>query len=249
VARADPGHKDTAAALRRLLERYPHFFGFAADTLAALGPTAAPLAPQVFALTRHPDEDVARAAGRVLRRIDPTLAAKSWGAIGAPGATPDDLGPLWDDLAGNDALRADLAVWRLAGAGPRAVALVRERLRPPPTPAPERVARLIADLDSEDFDARERASAELTADIEAAAPALRRALAADPSVELRLRIEALLADRDPTPEQRRRLRAVRVLEGTGVAEGRALLQSLAQGDERFDLTKAAAAALRRLVGE
>jgi HEAT repeat protein len=246
LARADPGHKDTAPALRRLLERYPHFFGFVADTLAALGPTAAPLAPQVLALTRHPGADVARAAGRVLRRIDPALAAKSWGAVGAPGAVPDDIGPLWDDLAGKDALRADLAVWRLAGAGPRAVTLVRERLRPPPAPAPERVARLIADLDSDDFDARERASAELTEDIEAAAPALRRALAADPSVELRLRIEALLADRDPTPEQRRRLRAVRVLEETGVAEGRALLKSLAQGDERFDLTKAAAAALLRL---
>ena len=156
LARAEPGYKDTVPTLQRLLDRNPYFFAYAADTLAALGPKAAPLAPQVLSLTRHPDDDVARAAARVLRRIDPALAAKAWGAAGVPGAVPDDLGPLWDDLAGDDALHADLAVWRLAGAGSRAVALVHDRLRPPPSPSSERIARLIADLDSDDFDSRER---------------------------------------------------------------------------------------------
>jgi len=97
---------------------------------------------------------------RVLRRIDPAAAAKCWGAAGAPGAVPDDLAPLWEDLAGDDALRADLPGWRLAGAGPRAVALVRERLYRPPIVTAERAAHLIADLDNDDFDTRERASAE-----------------------------------------------------------------------------------------
>jgi HEAT repeat protein len=247
LARAEPGHKDIVPTLRRALERYPHFFAFAADTLAALGPTAASLAPHVLALTRHPDDEVARAAARVLRRIDPALAANAWGAGGVPGAVPDDPRPLWDDLAGDDALRADLAVWRLAGAGPRAVALVRERLRPPPAVASEHVKRLIADLDNDDFDTRERASAELANLVEAAAPALRRALAAGPSAEQRYRLDALLADHKPTPEERQRQRAVRILEGTGAADAKALLKSLAC-DEEFGLTVQAADALRYLDG-
>ena len=128
---AEPGHKDPVPTLKRLLDRYPYFFPFAADTLADLGPAAAPLAPYVSTLTRHSNDDVARAAARVLRRIDPALAVKAWGATGASDSVPEDLGPLWDDLAGGDVLRADLAVWRLAGAGSRGVALVRERFARP----------------------------------------------------------------------------------------------------------------------
>jgi HEAT repeat protein len=242
LARVDPGHPDTAPALRRLLARHPYFFRYAADTLAALGPTAAPVAPLLLPLLSHPNHDIYRAVDLVLRRIDPTFAAK------ASGAVPADLGPLWQALAGKDAFRADLAVWRLAGAGSCAVALLRERLRPPKTLAPERIARLIGDLDSDDYDARERASTELTEAVECAAPALRRALAADPPLEMRRRLEELLAGLDPTsmPEQRRRLRAVRLLEEMGGRDAHELLERLARGDARFTLTREAVSALHRL---
>jgi len=248
LARAEPKHPDIVPALRRLLERHPDFLCHTADTLAALGPAAAPLAPLLVPNLRHPDESVYRVTDRVLRRIDPALAAKGWGAADVPGAVPADLGPLWDDLAHEDGLRADLAAWRLAGAGPRAVALLGERLRPPPALPPERVARLIADLDDENFATRERASAELAAGVESAAPRLRRALAANPSPESRRRLEALLAGLDPASaaEQRRRLRGVRLLEEMGGPGARALLRSLSRGDPRFRLTREAAAALRRL---
>jgi len=98
---------------------------------------------------------------RVLRRIDPSPAGKGWRAAGVPGAVPNDLASLWDDLAGSNAFRADLAIWRLAGGGPQTVALVSERLRPPLTLTKEQVARLIADLDSDSFDTRENACSEL----------------------------------------------------------------------------------------
>ena len=250
LARAEPRHAQVVPVLNRLLEHCPDYFRYSADTLVALGPTAAPLATLVQPLLRHPDEDVARAARRVLCRIAPALAAKGWGAAGVPGAVPADLGPLWEDLASTDALRADLAVWRLTGAGPRAVVLLREHLRPPPTPAAERINHLLADLDSRNFAIRQRASTELAEVIEAAAPALRRTLAAAPSLESRRRIEKLLAALDavPPPEQRRRLRAVRLLEEIGGPDGRALLKSLSRGDRRFALTREAGAALHRLNG-
>jgi hypothetical protein len=246
LAKTRPDHPGTVPAMRKLLERHPHFFCFAADTLAALGPTAAPLALLVQPLLRHPDGGVHRAAARVLRRLDPQLAAMGWGATGA-GAVPRDLVPLWDDLAADDALRADLAVWRLAGAGPRAVTLVRERLRPPPTLPAERIARTIADLDSDDYNTRQRARTDLARGIESATPALRRALDAKPSAEVRQSINRLLdGDLARDPEYRRRLRAVRLLQEVGGADARTLLERLSRGDDRFALTHEAAAALRYL---
>ena len=248
LARAKPDHADTVPALRKLLERHPHFLCYSVDTLTALGPTAAPLAPLVQPLLRHPNKDVSRTAGLVLHRLDPSLAAKGWGAAGAPGAVPDNLVPLWDDLTTDDALRADLAVWRLAGAGSRTVRLLRERLRPPLALSAERLARLIADLDNDAFATRQGASSDLAEAIESAAPALRKALADKPTAEVRRSIQALLDGLDPTrdPEQRRRLRAVRLLEEMGGAEARAVLESLSRGDVRFALTREAKAALLQL---
>jgi hypothetical protein len=249
LSRASPRHPDLVPAFRRLLERHPWFFCYAADSLAALGPLAAPLAPLLLPLLRHPDESLYRAADRVLRRINPALAAKGWGAAGASGAAPADLQPLWKDLAGADAFRADLAVWRLAGAGPRAVALLRKRLRPPRALAPKRIGRLIRDLDGDDFAARERAAAELARVAEAAAPLLRKARSSNASLELRLRLDRLLSGIDPPrdPEHLRRLRALRLLEEEGGPEARELLRRLGEGDPGIGLPwDEAANALRRL---
>jgi HEAT repeat protein len=250
LARADPHHPDTVPAMRQLLERYPQFFWQIQYSLTDLGPKAAAVTPAMLPFLRTHEDYASRAALRVLRRIDPALAAKSWTAAEASGAVPEDLGPLWDDLAGADPFRAYIAAWRLGGAGPRAVALMRERLRPPPALDPERAASLIADLNSDNFDTRERASAELAEGIESAAPALRRALAAEKQPEPRRRIEGLLDTlrRTPGPEQRRRLRAVHLLEEMNDPAGKVLLKKLAQGDPRFALTREAAAALRRLEG-
>lgn len=235
LARVQPEHPDTVPALRRLLVRHPDYFRYAADTLAALGPQAKSLAPILMPLLRTEGEEGYFAAERVLRRIDPVLAANGRGSTGVADAVPEDLTSLWADLAGSDAFRADLAIWRLAGAGPRAVALVRERLRPPPSLASERVVRLIADLDSDEFETRERASAELGKFLESAGPALRKAHAEDPPPEVRTRLDRLLerADLLEAPEQRRRMRAVRLLTETDCPEARALLERLAR-DVRFD---------------
>ncbi len=222
LARVEPRHRDLVPILCRLLERQPHFFRYTAETLVALGSLSAPLAPIILPLLRHPDDDVYQAATLVLRRIDPEQARRAWSAAGVPGAVPDDLRPLWDDLAAENPCRVDLAVWRLAGAGTRTVALLRERLRPPPTMTPEQVKRRIADLDNDDFDTRQRASTELGSAIESAQPTLRKALDTALPPETRRRIKELLTrlDAKESPEQRRGRSAVRVLEVIGDRDGR-----------------------------
>jgi HEAT repeat protein len=245
LARVEPRHPDTMKVLSRLLERQPHFFCYAADTLVALGLAAAPLAPLILPLMRHPNDDVYRAADHVLRRIDPAQAKRAWSAAGVPGAVPDDLRPLWDDLAAEDVGCIDMTVWRLAGAGAPAVALLRERLHPPPTMTPEQVRRRIADLDNDDFDTRQHASTDLDRAIETAAPTLRKAQETELPPETRRRIKELLArfDAKESPEQRRRRSAVRVLEVIGDRDARALLRDLSRGDPSLALTREASSAL------
>src|SRR5207244_4307264 len=101
-------------------------------------------------------------------------------------------------------------------------ALLKGRLRPAAPPDDKRIARLIADLDGDDFDTRERAAREVAAIGEAAEPALRKALAGDPSAELRRRAEEVLRQIDPSQagEVVRGVRAVEVLESLGTPEAR-----------------------------
>jgi hypothetical protein len=83
---------------------------------------------------------------------------------------------------------------------------------------------------------------------EEGAAALRRALAAGPSLEFRRRAEALLerAEAAPVPGSLRAVRATAVLEYAGTAEARRLLRELAAGAPDARLTREAKAALGRL---
>jgi hypothetical protein len=69
------------------------------------------------------------------------------------------------------------------------------RLKPDAPADPQRIAKLITDLDSEQFQVREKASQELEKMGEAAEPALLKALAGRPSEEARKRLERLV-DKD-----------------------------------------------------
>jgi WD40 repeat protein len=163
-----------------------------------------------------------------------------------PGAM--ELAAWWADLAGADAGRAYAAVWRLTEA-PEAVAFLRERVKPVGDADLKKVRQLIADLDSDAFEAREKAFKQLEALGGAALPALREALAAKPSPEVRRRVAALLARAPhsaPPPEVPRRLRAVLVLEQVASPEARAALAELGAGAASAAETREAKAALGRL---
>jgi hypothetical protein len=111
------------------------------------------------------------------------------------------------------------------------------------------VAKLIADLDADEFATRENASAELEKLGSAAVPALRRVLAGKPSEEVRRRTERLLdrlGGRGLTSDELLALRGVEVLERAGTPEAKELLKELAKGSPQARMTLEAKASLERL---
>jgi WD40 repeat protein len=164
-------------------------------------------------------------------------------------ATSVQMESWWADLADEDARKAEAAIWRLVGAGQPAVDFLSQRLHPAAGPPTGQIKKLIADLDSNDFQRREEATRQLAALEELAQPALKEALRGKPSAEQRRRIEKL---REPSffvvgmPEKRQQLRAIRVLERIGNSEARKALGDLAQGAPEVRTTVAAKTARERL---
>ncbi len=156
---------------------------------------------------------------------------------------------LWTDLAGKDAAQAFDAIRKLSASPHQAVALLKEHLRPATPADPKRLTRLVADLDSDRFAVRRQAQSELEALGELAESALRKALAGDPSLEVRHRVERLLDNltgQVPRAGRLRELRGVELLELIGSSEARQLLQTLAEGAPEARLTQEARSTLRRL---
>ncbi len=161
--------------------------------------------------------------------------------------TSRELDKLSADLAGTDAARAYRALWALVAAQDQAVALFRDQLRPVRAADPERVDRLLADLDSNAFDVREKATKELQKMGETALSSVHKALAGQPSLEVRRRLEQLLETLSGSPaEQIYRVRAVETLQQIGSPEARRLLEILASGVPEARLTREAKASLQRL---
>ncbi len=192
------------------------------------------------------------ADGQTLLTGSDDTTALVWGLTGrrTPGPLPpptaQELDTLWADLAADDARRGQQAVGVLVAAPRQALALLGQRLRPAARPDAERLARLFADLESDDFEVRERAATGLKKLGEAAEPALRRAFATTRSPEVRERVKPLLADLERSAEWVRTLRALQVVESLGTPEARRLLESLARGGAEARLTREAKASLLRL---
>jgi WD40 repeat protein len=163
-----------------------------------------------------------------------------------------ELAKLWTDLATDDAGRAGRALWTLAADPAQTVPFLAKRLRPISVRvAPERIAKLIRNLDDDTFQVRAEARRELEKLGAAAEPALRQALEKSPSLEVRRQVEELLAAvaaqrKVPFGDVLRGLRAVEVLEQIGSREARQVLKSLAAGAPEAALTQEAGATLQRL---
>jgi RNA polymerase sigma factor (sigma-70 family) len=159
-----------------------------------------------------------------------------------------ELSGLWGDLADADARNGYRAMTALLAARGQAVSFLKGRLRPAPAVDGRRIDRLLADLDSDQFAARQKASEELRELGDPAEPALRRALDGNPSAEQRRRIKELLQALGAAcpPERLRALRAVEVLEHLGTPDSRQVLELLAGGPAEALLTGEAKASLERL---
>src|SRR5262249_21125309 len=156
---------------------------------------------------------------------------------------------LWKDLASADPAPAYRAMARLLQVAGQEVAVCKAHLRPAPEVDPGTFARLLADLDSQRFAIRRRASRRLE---KLGAPVrlpLQKVLQEKPSIEVRPRIELVLKQLHKAmtgSEALRTLRAVRLLEQAKTAQARKLLQTLARGAPGALLTEDAKAALERL---
>jgi hypothetical protein len=156
------------------------------------------------------------------------------------------LSACWEDLAGADAARAYLAIRKLVADPARAAPFLGRQL-PPVEPADKgRVARLIADLDADDFLPRDRAALELEKLGEIVLGDLRAVLAGKPSLEMRRRTEQLVQKAEAlTPDRLRAVRAVEALEYMATPEARQILKTLAGGAARARQSIEAAEALAR----
>jgi hypothetical protein len=170
-----------------------------------------------------------------------------WGAL----LSQTDLDACWADLAGDDAARAYQSLRRLAASPTSTIPYLRTRLQPVAPVDDQRLARLIAELDNEQFAVREKAREELETLGGLAAAACRKALEGPSSAEVRRRLKALLDKQaralwDLSPDRLSQLRALEVLERTATAEARQLLGRLAKGAHGAWLTERARESLERL---
>jgi hypothetical protein len=155
---------------------------------------------------------------------------------------------LWADLASPDAGKAHQAIWTLVVAGNKAIPFLEGWLSPVAEKELQSIGRWIADLDSSKFAVRKAADESLRRERFEAEPALREALGRKPSLEVRQRLEFILAApfREEPCESLGRLRCIEALEYIGGEQGRQLLEKVARGAPKARLTQEAKASLERL---
>jgi hypothetical protein len=164
--------------------------------------------------------------------------------------SPAQLATCWAGLAADDLREASEARHWLTcapGADRQTVPFLQGRLRPDSPADVNRLRRLVAQLDDDSFQAREKARRELEDMGGLAAAVLRSTLEAKPSLEVRRRIEGILNKvQSPSPKRRQYLRAIDVLEHLATSDAKEILRTLSKGAPGTQVTTAAQAALDRL---
>jgi WD40 repeat protein len=177
---------------------------------------------------------------------NPAEAPPAAGAL-----TAKDLDADFADLADADPARARRAFAALLAGAKESIPYLQQRVRETAGLKIEpRVAKLLADLDDEEFAVRDNASQELARIGKAIVPALQQTLANNPSPEVKDRIQQLLKPfPDPsklTPETVRVLEALEVLEQAGTPEARQALEALARESLLARIMQEVRAAVERL---
>jgi WD40 repeat protein len=162
-----------------------------------------------------------------------------------------DLASLWADLARVEGDKSYTAAGKLRADPAASVPFLRQRLEPRARSTVEKKAqKLIADLEAEPFQTRQRATKAIERLGQPAESALRLALAGSPSAEAKRRLEHLLKrlgkDKALTPAMQREVRAVHVLEDANTPEARKVLEALAKDSVGWWVTQEAKAALQRM---
>jgi hypothetical protein len=184
-------------------------------------------------------------AGRDTSVLVWDVAGLAEGRVPAIKLSAEQRERLWGQLTSEPAV-ASLAMQRLARDPARVVPLLAGRLK---AVDGKKMAKLLEDLDSDDFKTRKAAFKELSELGGFAEGSLRQALEKKPNLEKHRRLEELLArlsDDRVAGEHLRALRCVEVLEMIGTAEARQAVQKLATGAPEAELTRVAKGALGRM---
>jgi RNA polymerase sigma factor (sigma-70 family) len=192
---------------------------------------------------------LAFAPGDRLLSGSPDTTVLAWDLRPPRVADSVSLDSAWNALAAREAGESFRSEGRFLSAPADTARYFAERVKPAEALDPRRVRRLLADLDSDDFAAREAASNALEGLDEQATPYLESTLKDTESAEVRDRVNRVLERRRAAaipPEQLRQVRAVAVLERIGDGESKDLLKKWVGGPAGALLTAEAAAALKRL---
>jgi Tol biopolymer transport system component len=164
------------------------------------------------------------------------------------------LDTLWTDLASDDARKAYRALQALAARPKDAVPLLGDRLRALPLlkaadDDPRRIARLLAELDNDDFAVRDKAAADLKRLGARAEKAMREELKRATNAEVTKRLEELLKEIEKpvrSPEEIQAERALETLERIGTPEAREVVAVLDKETSNRQLLEQIKGVLRRL---
>lgn len=201
---------------------------------------------------RGPVTGLAFLDGKVLVSAGADTTALAWDVSNAEKARPKLLKltdgerqALWKELLNDDPAPAAAAQEKLALAGD---AILPEVTRDVRAVDAATFKKLMTDLDSDEFDIRDRAEAHLRERAKSYEAMLRKVLASGPSLDIKKRLDRIL---DNLPESvhgphLRDLRAVEVLEMIGSPAAKKHLATLAAGADGAELTVRAKAALSRL---
>jgi hypothetical protein len=162
---------------------------------------------------------------------------------------PKELQTLWEDLAGDDAMKAYKAIWILVAAPNQSVPFLQKQLHPVPPADPKKLTHLVKDLGNDNFATRDKAARELKKLGVLARSTLEEALKQQPPLEVRMRIEGLLnrlEKHPPTLDELREIRALEVLEYIGNSEANKLVEQLTNGAPSALLTQDARETLQRV---
>jgi WD40 repeat protein len=160
--------------------------------------------------------------------------------------TPKQRDAWWTALAG-DAKEAYKAIGEMVDSPKSAMIFLQDRVKPISTPEPATIAKLIAKLDSKNFAERAQVQTALDKEGDTANHILKKAFEGKISLEMKRRLEEILAKNEVTSASSlRQHRAIATLEKIGNPAARSFLKSLAAGAPEARLTLEARQALQRL---
>jgi hypothetical protein len=163
--------------------------------------------------------------------------------------TAKELGRLWTQLTVEDETAAYAALQTFIAYPKQSVEFFQARIAKARSLDEPRLAKLVGDLDSDEFAVREKATEELLGGEKVVQKALRKVLKEKTlSLEAKRRLEQILDTLENRPagdERRRRQAALDVLERIGTPEAKQALKTFADGPAEADLTREAKVALER----